>query len=371
MKTMMQNAEDMLFSKLVVEGLLRNNASISDSVINNIAYLQQHWNDVEFELKFEITERCNLNCSFCHQEFGKKQKCIEDFSLPDYQHILDTAKNEKQIKFIRITGGEPTMHPEVVNFLQYATKAGFHTILNTNATHLTSEKIMVLIPFVGTWKISFPTADEIGTDTITSVSGTWREKIASLKVLSRQKCSIDLLIVMTPQNISHIPEILELADKYGATCSFLRQESNSSNRRPLARKHIEQMLTALENAHASLGLALPFCATGNKKRIAALADGRIICGPYSSLVVKADGYVHQCYSRRIPHPIKKSFIDTAIHLAAEDFISLPEACRECAYGALCLGGCRCGFALRNSPGGPIDYLADLEHKHIYPCGGQG
>ena len=66
MKTMIQNAEDMLFSELVVEELLRNNAPITDSVINNIASLQQHWNDVEFELKFEITERCNLNCSFCH-----------------------------------------------------------------------------------------------------------------------------------------------------------------------------------------------------------------------------------------------------------------------------------------------------------------
>jgi len=82
-----QTVNDMHFSELVVEMLLKNNVSITDPVIHNIACLQQHWHDVEFELKFEITERCNLNCSFCHQEFGKKKQLqCRFFSLRFQKH---------------------------------------------------------------------------------------------------------------------------------------------------------------------------------------------------------------------------------------------------------------------------------------------
>ena len=361
----------MSFSDRVAELAIERDIALGDGAIANIAMLEKHWSEVEFELKFEITERCDLNCSFCHQGFGQKNGRGRDFPIDSYRDIIVAAKGERPIKYIRITGGEPTLHQHVGIFLRYAVEAGFHTVLNTNVAHLTPERIAELVPYVGTWKVSLPAADQAGVDAVTGVPGTWHEKIAALEMLCRLKCNVDLLIVMTPPNIDDIPKFLAIAEKYGTTCSFLRQESSASNRRPLTREHIEQMLPILEKTQSQLGLALPFCVTGDMDRVASLADGRIICGPYSSLVVKADGTVHHCYSRRIHHPVENGFINTAIHLAAEDFVSLPRKCRECAYGAVCLGGCRCGFALWNSPVGPIDYLADFEHKHIYPSGERG
>lgn len=360
----------MSFSDRVAELAVARGIALGDGTIANIAALEKHWEEVEFELKFEITERCGLNCSFCHQEFGKKLERGRDFPFDAFCAVIDAAKTEKPIKYIRITGGEPTLHPGVRDFLEYAA-AGFHTVLNTNAAPLTPERIAELAPYVGTWKVSLPAADEAGADAVTGVPGTWRKKLAALETLRGQKCNVELLIVMTPQNIDDLPKFIALAEKYGATYSFLRQESSASNRRPLTEKHIEKLLSVLEKTRSRLSLALPFCATGNMERAASLADGRIGCGPYSSLVVKADGTVHHCYSRRVSRARECTFLATAVRMAAEDFIALPEPCRECAYGAVCLGGCRCGFALRNSPVGPIDYLADLEHIQIYPSGEQG
>ena len=361
----------MSFSERVAELAVARGIVFGDGAITNVAALEKHWGKVDFELKFEITERCDLNCSFCHQEFGKKLERGRDFPFDAYRDSIDAAKTEKPIKYIRITGGEPTLHPKHKDFLQYAVDAGFHTILNTNAAHLTPEKIKELAPYVGTWKVSLPAADETGVDAVTGVPGTWHEKIAALETLHKQKCNVDLLIVMTPQNIDDIPKFIALAEKYGATYSFLRQESSASNRRPLIREHIEKLLSTLTASRSYLGLALPFCAVTDMKRGAPITDGRIGCGPYSSLVVKADGTVHHCYSRRVTRSRNGTFLATAVRMAAEDFIDLPEPCRECAYGAVCLGGCRCGFALRNSPVGPIDYLADLKHKQIYPSGERG
>lgn len=357
----MQTVNDMYFSELVVEMLLKNNASITDSVIHNIACLQKHWHEVEFELKFEVTERCNLSCSFCHQEFGKKKKHDEDFSIANFKNIIDTAKKEKQIKYIRITGGEPLLHPDVKDFLQYATEVGFCTILNTNATLLTAEKISSLAPFVGVWKISLPSFDEYETNLITGVTDVWSKKINALHLLKENNCEIDLLVVLTRNNISHISYFLEISEKYGATCSFLRQESNATERTPLAEKDIEDIVSLLEYNHSQIGLAIPFCACSEPERLAAVADGRIGCGPYSSLVVNKNGQIHPCYSRRKLYSIDDNILKTAMQTAANDFVTLPEICHKCRFGATCLGGCRCNIALKNSNLGTHDYLANFNN----------
>lgn len=353
--------DDLYFSELVVEKLLEKRLSITESVIHNITCLQQHWNNVEFELKFEITERCNLNCKFCHQEFGKRKDHDKDFSLEFFKNIIDSAKKEKQIKYIRITGGEPLLHPDVKDFLQYASEAGFCTILNTNATLLTAEKISSLAPFVGIWKISLPSFDANKTDLITGVADVWHRKVNALRLLKDNKCEVDLLVVLTRCNIPHISDFLDIAKKYDATCSFLRQESNATDQTPLTSKDIEDMVMQLELNNTSLGLAVPFCACSEPERLAAVADGRIGCGPYSSLVVSANGKVHSCYSRRKLCEVDGSILKTAMQIAADDFVALPEKCQKCRFGAICLGGCRCNMALINPPIGSIDYLATLKN----------
>ena len=349
----------LFFSDSVISDLLKVTDVIPEQIVENITHLEKHWRSVDFELKFEITERCNLKCSFCHQEFGKRINHKADFELEDYKNIIDEAKQEKQIKYVRITGGEPLLHPNVKDFLQYAAQAGFCTILNTNATLLSAEVIAELSPWVGIWKISLPSFNAEQTDLITQTSDTWKKKIKSLELLQKSNCNVDLLIVLTPENIPHIRDFVAIANEYGTTFSFLRQESNVTEKNPLTQKDVESMVSQLEIHKASVGLGIPFCAITDHKRLAAVASGRIDCGPYSSLVVRNSKKVHPCYSRRGVCEFSGGFIKTAMQIAAMDFATLPLQCQSCQYGAVCLGGCRCAMSLKDSPNGKIDYLANL------------
>lgn len=349
----------LFFSDSVISDLLKVTDVIPEQIVENITHLEKHWRSVDFELKFEITERCNLKCSFCHQEFGKRINHKADFELEDYKNIIDEAKQEKQIKYVRITGGEPLLHPNVKDFLQYATDAGYCTILNTNATLLTAELISSIAPFVGIWKISLPSYEDQKTNAITGVPDVWSKKINALQILKEHNCVIDLLVVLTRSNIPHISDFITVAKKYNATCSFLRQESNATERLPLAVADVEEMVHQLEQNKTQVGLAIPFCASTTPERLAAVAGGRIDCGPYSSLVISKKGKVHSCYSRRRIYDIKGGILKTAMRIAAEDFVSLPSICQKCRFGAVCLGGCRCGLTLKNSIAGLVDYLADF------------
>ena len=185
----------MTFSKMFLDLALHDNVEITESMIENMACLEEHWNTVEFELKFEITEQCNLNCSFCHQEFGKREKNCTNFDLQSYVKIIGEAKKESQIKHIRITGGEPLLHPDLKSFLACAKDAGFSTILNTNATLLTPQKIKDLSPLISLWKISLPSFNKSDTDIITGIPQTWEKKLSSLSRLANAGCNIDLLSV--------------------------------------------------------------------------------------------------------------------------------------------------------------------------------
>ena len=81
----------------------------------------------------EITNVCNLACSFCHgtkrephfmtvDEFKKASSEIRPFADYLYFHLM----------------GEPLLHPEIGTFLDIAGKLGFKVILTTNGTLLSS-----------------------------------------------------------------------------------------------------------------------------------------------------------------------------------------------------------------------------------------
>ena len=347
------------FSEISVGLLLNRGITFTAQLEENIAILERHFQDIEFELKFEITNTCNLNCSFCHQHFGHSKETKGVFSLKDFQQVIASVKMEKQIRYARITGGEPTLHPQITGFLETAKNAGMHSILNTNAVELDVEK---LIPVVDLWKISMPSYEEETTNKLTGNPHAWKCKMENLKVLHSKNATVDILVVLTQDNILHLKDFIDIHSQFpNFTMTFLRQESNSTFRTPLTRTDIEAALTSLIEVNAKIELAIPFCSVARRFHLENHAIGRIGCGPWSSLVVNADGNVRQCYSRRRIHPKRETYLNTAIKLAAQDFSELPETCLNCQFGARCLGGCRSPLAMKSSPFGQIDYLADFNN----------
>lgn len=88
----------------------------------------------------EPTNACNLRCVHCHQsgEGGRftKQRGMMDFSV--YQKIIDEIKNVSG----RVTlnqHGEPLLHPNILDMVNYAKKSGLSVSLLTNATKLTED----------------------------------------------------------------------------------------------------------------------------------------------------------------------------------------------------------------------------------------
>ena len=97
---------------------------------------------------FEITNICNLNCSFCHGTKRKKRFVTkEEFAL-----ALPRLKGFGEYLYFHLMG-EPTLHPEPDALFDIASQNGFKVILTTNGT-LLKEKESVLLNAPSLHKVS-------------------------------------------------------------------------------------------------------------------------------------------------------------------------------------------------------------------------
>ena len=78
---------------------------------------------------FAVTTRCNCKCIMCDMH----QKKPEQISLADAKKVLDfLAENKFLIAYL--TGGEPTLHPDIVEIVDYSNRLGLVTTMTTNGT---------------------------------------------------------------------------------------------------------------------------------------------------------------------------------------------------------------------------------------------
>ena len=79
----------------------------------------------------EITNICNMNCSFCH---GHK-RAPRRMSSEEFEYILDRLTDHTKYIYYHLMG-EPLTHPQLPDFLRLAKARGYKSIITTNGTLL-------------------------------------------------------------------------------------------------------------------------------------------------------------------------------------------------------------------------------------------
>ena len=82
-------------------------------------------------LRVKIENACNLRCTFCHQEGNGKANRM---TLLQMQSIINFAKKYGYCR-LHLTGGEPTLHPEIGKIIQLIKKSGLTCALTSNGQY--------------------------------------------------------------------------------------------------------------------------------------------------------------------------------------------------------------------------------------------
>lgn len=81
------------------------------------------------KIYIEITNRCNLNCSFC----SKVEKPPRTMTIDEFKVILEKIKDYTDTIYLHVKG-EPLLHPNLVEFLTMAEEYDLKVNLTTNGT---------------------------------------------------------------------------------------------------------------------------------------------------------------------------------------------------------------------------------------------
>lgn len=87
----------------------------------------------------EITDRCNLTCPTCYA--GSSPTHGRHRTLEEVKTMLDTiVANEREPDVVQISGGEPTLHPQFFEILDYAKTLPIkHIMVNTNGIEIAKD----------------------------------------------------------------------------------------------------------------------------------------------------------------------------------------------------------------------------------------
>jgi len=87
-----------------------------------------------------VSENCNAGCFMC--DFAHSHG-LYNISDEQYDWLLDSINKKNTYEMIRFTGGEPLLHPKIIDFIKKGKEQGYETSIITNGYLLSAmaEKI--------------------------------------------------------------------------------------------------------------------------------------------------------------------------------------------------------------------------------------
>ena len=86
-----------------------------------------------YKVDLALTYGCNDQCPHCYNE--PSRFAMPSMKLDEWMRILDKLA-EQGVPHLILTGGEPTLHPDVLEIIRYANEKGFIVGMNSNGRRL-------------------------------------------------------------------------------------------------------------------------------------------------------------------------------------------------------------------------------------------
>lgn len=159
-----------------------------------------------------ITDACNFKCPYCRgcaEEFKGTMKASAAFDT--LHHWVNNG-----LKNVRFSGGEPTLHPQLEEFVKFCKMNGVERIaLSTNGSAPRAKYDALLEAGVNDFSISLDACcAEKGDQMAGGVKGSWDVVVDNIRYLST-KTYVTVGVVLTDTNIAEMVETVKFAHSLG------------------------------------------------------------------------------------------------------------------------------------------------------------
>lgn len=163
----------------------------------------------------EVTDKCNLECSFCYFSAGPNNK--NSMSFVTAIRIMDELRTNGTT-MIDLTGGEFFLNHDAAEILEYACRNFAHIGLLTNGTHIPQAALDILTEhknkvFVN---VSIDSTNPELHNRIRGARNAFERSVASVKRLTSNGIKVRIASVIFQDNMWEIESLAKLAIELGA-----------------------------------------------------------------------------------------------------------------------------------------------------------
>ena len=174
------------------------------------SHLLQFSKDKKPVIVWNMTRRCNLKCVHCYAQSEDKDYDNELTHEQSLKMIDDLA--EFGVPVLLFSGGEPLIHPRLVEYAEYAIKKGMRAVISTNGTLITKEKAEILkkvgLSYVG---ISIDGLEETH-NKFRGVNNAYKKAMEAVKNCQAAGIKVGLRFTINKRNVDDIPGIFDILE---------------------------------------------------------------------------------------------------------------------------------------------------------------
>jgi len=311
----------------------------------------------------ELTPACNNHCPGCSNLYASDRGPAE-MPASEWEELL--AAFAPEAVQIRLSGGEPTLHPEFFRILEAATSHDAWVTIFTNGRWSTPMEFVTQLrgwPHLSGLLISLHGARATSHEAFSRVDGSFSRTIANIQLAVENDITVALSTIITHQNWNELEAVVDL----GRQLSVQHIAFNRYLGKPLPgiEPTIDELHAAVERIEALIkagapvkhGICVPQCFISNA------SEGCLAGVAYVS--VDPWGNVRPCaHSPTVIGSLQEdSMIDLWHSESMQEWRNLmPAECKSCAAYSVCHGGCRAMQELRSNGRDPLRQEALLDYS---------
>lgn len=288
----------------------------------------------------ELTPQCNNRCLGCGDIFSDRN--IPPLSANQWQMILN--KISPHAVRLRISGGEPTLHPEFETIIKFVRSLDIGFTLFTNARWQSPEKLICFLkdtPQCRGLLISLH-GDCAGIhEAFSGINGSFDETVSNIRMAVNSGISISTSTIITKANYNRINEIIAFISSLGIRRLFFARYLPVKNNAIMpSRDQLKQAMNDIQTwrkdgIRVGFSVCLPQCFMRSSS--AGCLSGVTYC------VIDPHGNVRPCtHSPLICGNLFEQSLEQIWH--GRDMQRwremIPVQCHDCLEFSKCHGGCR-------------------------------
>ena len=214
-------------------------------------------------LRMSVTQRCNLNCFYCHRE--GQDNCNGELSPEEIERVVEVATSLGMRK-VKITGGEPLLREDIVEIIGRVSKHVEEVSMVTNGILLGPHASLLKKNGLDRVNVSL---DSLDRGTFEDISGTDRlhNVLEGIREANRCDLGVKLNVVMIRGvNTDELDNMMDFCAANGTILQLIELTTEKCNTNTLSYKRYHYDLENIENDIQNKALNIKFNELHNRKK---------------------------------------------------------------------------------------------------------